>query len=203
MKTEIIQPPIAISALSSPIRSDVPPIIRVPLPSIPLPSISLTPYIVSTPSYLTSEAERRPIKRIVISRSPTRDTNITKPLPLIPSEVITSFPISSNDGLVKLPHTPSIVQPVQRPPLKIMTDSAALALAYNPRQNILNILLEIDETKLISGRSSGANTYSLFELKDFAKRLGLKSSVSKDKLISDIKQLINDYRSDLKRTPKS
>lgn len=170
----------------------VPKLVSVPLPTIPLPSIQLTPYL--RPEAIVQEVYKRPPRKILIDRNPTKDPNITRVLPP-PRATYEPPQIVESTGEISLPYKRTIVSPIKRPTLKIVTDSAALALAYNPKQNILGLLPEIDETRLVPGRASGAKSYSLSELKDFAKRLGLKSSASKDKLISDIKALINDFRS--------
>jgi hypothetical protein len=173
--------------------SKLPQLVSAPLPVIPIPIFidsgfkDVSPIIIKSP-------ESKP-KKLVLDKVPIKNVNITTSLPA--RVIMSEDKVPLSQGLIHLPYNKTIISHPEVLPLKINTDPSVLALAYNPKQTILDVLDEIDENKLLSVRSSGTGSavYTLDELKKIARKLGLKTSASKDKLIADIKEIINDRRS--------
>ncbi len=170
----------------------VPQLVSVPLPVISVPIFdasfgSASPIIVKAP-------ESKP-KKLVLDKIPIKNVNITTSLP--PRTILQPDKVIFSQGIVQLPYENTKIPPPEILPLRLNTDKSILALAYNPKQTILDILDGIDENKLVDSRSSGSGTsvYTLKELQAIARKLGLKTSASKEKLISEIKQIISDRRS--------
>ena len=163
-----------------------------------------------------SPAAPRILKGIIVQTP--EESKPTQSLPEIKRPIIIKN-LKESNGILKFSMDKVIIPRVESPPVILNKDPAALALAYRLRQNVAQILLDIVtniikpevpadksefsiqelidfiEAKLIPGRASDSSKFSLQDIKDIAKKLGLKTSKSKDALISDIKQILLDFRS--------
>lgn len=120
--------------------------------------------------------------------------NVIFPLPILSETQIS--PKKNIPGEISIPRNNTIIPPI---PLTnnifINTDVTVLALSHKINENKLKFIDTIDETRLISGRTSGKNfSYSLEELKHIADELGIKKSTSKSGLIERIKEAIRNVR---------
>ena len=171
-------------------------LVPISLPVIPQPEFYLSGFdsdsTFTIPSNLSRSDDDIPKSPRIITPS-EEESKHTRSLPEHP-RIIIKRNLKESNGILKFPTTKTIVPHVPPEALVINKDQTALALAYTSRQNILQVLEDIDERKLISGRASDNSIYSLDQVKEFAKRLGLKTSKPKDTLISEIKQIISDFK---------
>jgi hypothetical protein len=83
---------------------------------------------------------------------------------------------------------PQFVTKVTRKPKYTPLNVTNTTLDYQPNQEMIDILTEIDPDKLIVGRKGARQSvYSLDELRGYARRLNIKVSGSKQELIDRIK----------------
>ena len=104
----------------------------------------------------------------------------------------------STDGLIKLPYFKTAISPPPPKPVIINYDSTDLALAQDRRQKASLIFesIDFDMNKLQERRASDKSIYSLEEIKDLAEKLGIKKSQPKPVLISEIKKIYFNYKSE-------
>jgi hypothetical protein len=133
------------------------------------------------------------LSKNIIKMSSPEEFKDTVSLPIIMRPIIIRQDKPESNGLIKLPNGTSIKPSPSNRPIQVNRDPAALALAYTSKQNAIHIISEIDENKLVPGRSSDGNIYSLPELKIIAKKLGIKTSAPKEHLIIEIKKVIADH----------
>ena len=86
--------------------------------------------------------------------------------------------------------TQTIVESVDIP--EIVIDKGIISLSYSEKYKINKILDSIDKNRLVAQKTSkkkAESIYSLEELKNFSKQLGIKPGQNKKELIRDILEL--------------
>ncbi len=96
-------------------------------------------------------------------------------------------------GIITLPLITTLIAPIPLTVPTVIVEEAALTTAYTPDQQAVAAANEIDLERVSANRTKpserrgGKNPYSVTELKDIAKRIGIRTAQTKAQLVEAIR----------------
>lgn len=99
----------------------------------------------------------------------------------------------SDGGIISLPQMTTLIAHIPLTIPSVIIEETALTTAYTPDQQAVAAANDIDLERVSAGRTKpsdrkvGKNPYSVAELKDIAKRIGIRTAQTKAQLVEAIR----------------